>query len=76
MKFLIILYVIFSSLFALSVATLNFKKCYSKDLSCLKDAIQDALPKLKDGIDALGVPPLDPLLVPKMSNKECQFRYK
>ncbi|KAL3270987.1 hypothetical protein HHI36_021490 [Cryptolaemus montrouzieri] len=44
----------------------NFKKCSMKDITCLKDAIQDALPKLKDGIPELGVPALDPLPIPKM----------
>ncbi|KAL3270988.1 hypothetical protein HHI36_021491 [Cryptolaemus montrouzieri] len=44
----------------------NFKKCSRKDFVCLKDAIQDALPKLKNGIPELEVPALDPLSIPKM----------
>ncbi|KAK9892739.1 hypothetical protein WA026_021931 [Henosepilachna vigintioctopunctata] len=45
----------------------SFKRCKSNDMTCLKDAIQDALPKLKDGLKDLGVPSLSPLVIPKMT---------
>ncbi|XP_045467271.1 protein takeout-like [Harmonia axyridis] len=44
----------------------DFKKCSMKDTECLKDAIQDALPKLENGIPNLGVPSLDPLYIGEM----------
>ncbi|XP_044764568.1 circadian clock-controlled protein daywake-like [Coccinella septempunctata] len=49
------------SINTLNIAADTFKKCSRKDAACLKDAIQDAFPKLKDGIPELGVPSLDPL---------------
>ncbi|KAK3913673.1 Protein takeout [Frankliniella fusca] len=34
--------------------------------SCLRDAVQDTLPKLKHGLPKLGLPPLDPLIVSEL----------
>ncbi|KAL3271593.1 hypothetical protein HHI36_022068 [Cryptolaemus montrouzieri] len=45
----------------------DLQQCSQTDIACLKSAIQDALPKLKDGIPDLGVPPLDPLRISKMT---------
>ncbi|XP_026275999.2 protein takeout-like isoform X2 [Frankliniella occidentalis] len=47
----------------------DIKRCARTDpkfFSCLRDAVQDTLPKLKNGLPKLGLPPLDPLLVSEL----------
>ncbi|KAL3273660.1 hypothetical protein HHI36_015090 [Cryptolaemus montrouzieri] len=40
------------------------KRCSRKDQACFKEAIQDALPKFAKGYRSMGIPALDPLLIP------------
>ncbi|KAL3271592.1 hypothetical protein HHI36_022067 [Cryptolaemus montrouzieri] len=67
---LFVSFVLFYSIFSCGLASelpVDLQRCSLKDLTCLKAAVQDALPKLKDGIPELGVPSLDPLKIAKMS---------
>ncbi|KAF2900821.1 hypothetical protein ILUMI_05360 [Ignelater luminosus] len=48
----------------------DFQKCKRSDNNvneCLKAAIQDALPKLKDGLPAFGFPKIQPLDIPSIT---------
>lgn len=47
----------------------NIKRCARSDPNvqeCFRDAVEDALPKLKQGLPKLGVGPLDPLIISEM----------
>lgn len=49
----------------------GFKRCTKADLrannDCLRDAVQDAMPRLRDGLPKMGVPPLDPMIIEHFS---------
>ncbi|XP_044764567.1 protein takeout-like [Coccinella septempunctata] len=66
MKFLVVIF----SLLSISLAQklpFGFKRCSIKDNECLVEAVQEAIPKFKDGIKEFGIPPTDPLFIPEMS---------
>ncbi|XP_045478090.1 circadian clock-controlled protein daywake-like [Harmonia axyridis] len=44
----------------------TFKRCNRADQVCLKQAIQEAIPKFAKGFKSLGVPGIDPLTIPLM----------
>ncbi|XP_044764569.1 uncharacterized protein LOC123321130 [Coccinella septempunctata] len=64
---LVVLAIVFLQVLYAEELPSGFKRCSSKDTVCLKEAIEDALPKLADGIKELGVPPLEPIRVSKLT---------
>lgn len=53
-------------LILLSVAAPQFKKCPLRDVACLKNAIEDAIHKMENGLPEFGIGPLDPLMIPEL----------